>query len=151
MPICPAVGCQRAILESEATLKVSPGQLKRGQKTGGLYHSASFEEDILIHYRCVHLFFNPQADATMYDEYYALLHDQVRDEELEDIKRQAYAEAAEDLTRLCPDCLTDREDPDKPPEEYSCSSCGSGALPVCPDCGDVSDLAVDLFDKQEAA
>lgn len=150
MPICPAEGCRQSIIEGQNTLKISPGSLQRGKKSGTLYHSATLEEEILIHYGCALLFFNPQADKDMYDHFYQMVHDQIRDEELEDIKQQAYSEAAEDVAKLCPECLTTKEDdPDAPPEEYECE-CGSHALPICPDCGNVSDAAIDTINNQAA-
>ncbi len=142
MPICPAVGCGLPILENQPTIKLSPGAMLRGNKTGTLYHSATFETDIIVHYGCLFLFFHPQADAEMYDQFYEMVRGQIRNEELEDIKQEAYAEAAQDLTRLCPECLSDKNDPDKPPEEYECSDCRSAALPICPDCGTITDLVI---------
>lgn len=146
MPICPAEGCRQAILDGQPTLKLSPGTLLRGKKSGTLYHSATFEEEILIHYACVLTYFNPQADREMYDHFYQMVHDQVRDEELEDIKQEAYSQAAEDVRTLCPECLTNKTDPDAPPDEYECE-CGSQALPICPDCGEVAPIAMDMVDK----
>lgn len=149
MPICAADGCRQPILENEQTIRFAPGTLVRGKKSGNLYHSDTFEVEILIHYGCLFRYF--YADAEMYDIFYGRVHKQVRQEQYDDLKQEAYSEAAQDLHRLCPECLSNRtEDPDKPPEEYECS-CGSGALPVCPDCGETSDLAVDLFIKDKAA
>jgi hypothetical protein len=139
MPICPAEGCRQPILENQPTIKLSPGTLMRGKKTGGFYHSATFEVDIIIHYGCVFRFFHPQADAEMYDLFYEMVHSQVRREEMDDMKEEVMAEAADDLTTLCPECREDRLHPDRPPEEHQCDSCGSCALPVCPDCGSVQD------------
>lgn len=146
MPICPAEGCRQSILENQATLKLSPGTLLRGKKSGAFYHSATFEVEILIHYGCVFRFFHPQADADMFNEFYGLVEKDIKETTYDDLKQAAYAEASEDLTKLCADCLSDRQDPDKPPDEYSCSDCGSGALPICPDCGSVTDLVIEEED-----
>lgn len=139
MPICPAEGCRQPITEHQPTIKLSPGHLKRGTKTGALYHSATFEVDVIIHYGCVFRYFHPQADAEMYDLFYDMVRAQIRREELDDIKEEAFAEVAEDLRTLCPDCREDRLHPDRPPLKDECPSCGSGALAVCPDCAEVRD------------
>lgn len=143
MPVCPAVGCQRPITEGQATLKLSPGTLKLGMKSGAYYHSATFEAEIIIHYECVFRFFHPDADREMYDIFRSRVEEDVKVEILDDLKQEAYAQAAEDIKELCPECLMRRDDPDRPPVEYECSDCGSTAMPVCPNCGTVSDIAVD--------
>lgn len=146
MPICPAEGCRQPIVEGQPTIKLSPGTLSKGKKSGGLYHSATFEEDILIHYGCVFRFFHPQADAEMYDLFYNMVRAQIRREEMDDIKEEALSEAADDLTKLCPDCREDRLHPDRPPLRDECPSCGSAALPICPDCGEARDPELENSD-----
>jgi hypothetical protein len=140
MPICPAEGCRQPILEKHATLKLSPGTLQRGKKTGLLYHSATFEEAILIHYECVFRYFHPMADSEMYDIFRKRVETDVCKEKIDDLKNEAYLEAANDLNTLCAECLNEKtQDPDTPPEEYECK-CGSAAIPICPDCGETTDL-----------
>ena len=121
-----------------------------GKKSGAYYHSATFEVDIIIHYGCVFRFFDPNADREMYDVFRSRVEEDVKIEMLDDLKQQAYADAAEDVSNLCPECLMHREDPDKPPEEYQCSDCQSHALPICPNCGTVSDLAIDMINSEAA-
>lgn len=148
MPVCPA--CGRAIQQSEATLKVSVGTLVLGAKSGQLYHQATLEEMILLHYGCVYKFFDPNADSVVYEAMYERVRAQVRLEEFDDIKNEAYKEASEDITKLCAECLSDRNrDPDTPPEVYECTSCGSMAIPICPDCGEIADLALSDQEVEE--
>lgn len=141
--------CHYQIQENQTAWKLVQGTGKRGTKTGTVYISPIMERPYELHHECVLPFL--QAEKDFYDLMYDKVSGQIYREHIDDIKAIAYSEAAEDMTKLCPECLSDKHDRDRPPEEYSCSDCGAGSLPICPDCGTVSDLAIEMFDEPEPA
>jgi predicted SprT family Zn-dependent metalloprotease len=121
-------GCSTAIHASEPTVSISTGTWQFGQKSQRFFHNPDQEVDVVIHYRCVFFYFDPSKDKEIYDHYYNKIVEQVRREEIDQLKEMAYDEVSSDVERLCPECRRTKEaesiDPDLPPEEYECPHCG---------------------------
>lgn len=141
--------CHYQVQEGQVSWSLVQGVGKRGGKTGSIYISPVMERPYKLHQECVLPFL--QAEKDFYDLMYDKVSEQVYREHIDDLKAIALREAADDLTKLCPECLSDKHNPDSPPDEYQCSDCGASSLPICPDCGTVSDLAIELFDEPEPA
>jgi hypothetical protein len=133
--------CRYQIAEGQPTCQLSFGEIKVGKKAGRDYHSNAMEVPYITHQQCLLSFLSLEQEVR--DMIRDQLLAEIRQDEIEDLKAIALSEAADDLANLCAECQKSKTDPDTPPDEYSCSDCGSGAMPICPDCGEPADIAVD--------
>lgn len=140
--------CRHVFKEKEPSIKYCPGTIETGKKSGGVYHSDTFERPYLVHQEC--LLPMLRADKDMLDMLRDRIIAEVRREEIEDLRMVAMSEAAEDLKNLCAECQENKLEPDLPKELPPCENCGSSALPICPDCGEVHTVGLDEIDAAAA-